>query len=655
MYKPLTEDALILRRYTPNWAAPDDRKINPWDLNEPDPTDAGTMGTIPGATIECDVGDTVVVHFRNRDHRANKAVAARTHSLHPHGFVFNQRSDGAFPLSPPDPTQPVGAEAGWSGTLKQGDRVPPDGTFTYTWETFGWPTTTGVWLYHDHSICDMDNVQLGAIGIVVIHNPADADNEVINPPLPGGSPNGSPVFWRCFPFPIEVAANPAILQGIGQASAVPLGPPLPPPGADDGGTDMGQGGMPMAMGAAEPANPNPRGGRKPKPDKEEPHLDRSIQRGELLLELDKELVKIPRFCLPFFRDPPAQAQYLLLFHELAGGAMMCINGRKYLGNTPTVVAGTSTRIRFGVVGMGNFDGFHTFHLHLRGSCEMRSRRSRRRLPACPRRRSSFPQSCQTPSTRGGGCRSLNSTRTICLGCQSHFGRGGCGRVRSRRYRSRSRSCAGCSRGTGLPTTTTISGPGTRLPAARSTARPSARWCCVGRSRSRATSRRYPRWSTARSTWGPSTSQAASPAAACSSSRPQDARFARGAGARKPRPQDARRAPRHALARRLPSQAGGPSAQKLADFPFVAEWIDDSPKPPAVLVADGPGLGGAGRHRLRHDPLGISVEHGAARRFGGRLQQRAEASPGSRHGATSTDMNTARGFGVPRQERSSSIS
>jgi len=30
MYKPLTEDALILRRYTPNWAAPDDRKINPW-------------------------------------------------------------------------------------------------------------------------------------------------------------------------------------------------------------------------------------------------------------------------------------------------------------------------------------------------------------------------------------------------------------------------------------------------------------------------------------------------------------------------------------------------------------------------------------------------------------------------------------------------
>jgi hypothetical protein len=130
MFKPLPEDALILRRYTENWAAPDDRKVNPWDLNEPDPTDNGTMGTIPGPVIECTVGDTVVVHFRNRDTRADKALESRTHSLHPHGFVFATQSDGAYPLSPPDPTQPVGSEApAWTsvavGALKQGDRMPP--------------------------------------------------------------------------------------------------------------------------------------------------------------------------------------------------------------------------------------------------------------------------------------------------------------------------------------------------------------------------------------------------------------------------------------------------------------------------------------------------------------------------------------------------
>ena len=27
----------------------------------------------------------------------------------------------------------------------------------FTWETVGWPTTAGVWLYHDHSIMDMDD------------------------------------------------------------------------------------------------------------------------------------------------------------------------------------------------------------------------------------------------------------------------------------------------------------------------------------------------------------------------------------------------------------------------------------------------------------------------------------------------------------------
>src|SRR5260370_5959558 len=79
MFAPLRDDkgnvmdALILRRYKPPkkadesdaWTVPDDRKINPWDVNEQDPTDTGTMGTIPGPVIECNVGDSVVVHFRN--------------------------------------------------------------------------------------------------------------------------------------------------------------------------------------------------------------------------------------------------------------------------------------------------------------------------------------------------------------------------------------------------------------------------------------------------------------------------------------------------------------------------------------------------------------------------------------------------------------
>lgn len=385
MWKPLNQDALILRRYTPNWAAPDDRKVNPWDLNEHDPTDNGTMGTIPGAVIECQLGESVTVHFRNKDFRAGKAIEARTHSLHPHGFVFEQRYDGAFPLSPPDPTQPVAGEAAlWAAPgigvtgFKQGDRVPPGGTFTYTWQTIGWPTTAGVWLYHDHSICDMDNVQLGAIGIIVIHNPNDPEDIVVEPAdLPGGDPNASPIDLFCFPFIREVGILPHDLTGVGRVSTVedalkaiaePTGAATGvQAGAAGGMPDMGMGmAMPMAApleAANEPSSARPRRGRRRDPDNgEPPALARSIVHGGMVLELNPELNRFLRFCIAFYRTPPAKAQYLLLFHNLTG-ADMCVNGRKYLGNTPTVVAGPQTEMRFGVVGMGNVDGFHTFHLH----------------------------------------------------------------------------------------------------------------------------------------------------------------------------------------------------------------------------------------------------------------------------------------------------
>ena len=228
MFAPLLEDALILRRYTENWAAPDDRKVNPWDLNEPDPTDNGTMGTIPGPVIECKLNssDRVIVHFRNKDFRSGKNVKERSHSLHPHGFVFDPRYDGAFPLSPPDPTQPVAGEMGlWSQVgvtgSKKGDRVPPGATFDYFWNTFRWPTTAGVWLYHDHSFCDTENVKLGAIGIIVIHNEDDPD-DVIDQDLPGGQPNGALIRRRCFPFPFEkVRPLPFDLERLGFAELEP--------------------------------------------------------------------------------------------------------------------------------------------------------------------------------------------------------------------------------------------------------------------------------------------------------------------------------------------------------------------------------------------------------------------------------------------------
>jgi plastocyanin/FtsP/CotA-like multicopper oxidase with cupredoxin domain len=346
---PIAKDALLLRRYAAEWKAPDDRKVNPWDLNEIDPTDTGTMGTIPGAIIECNVGDTLQIHFRNLDTRTKNIpapweaagsgellpAAARAHSLHAHGLTFPSKYDGAYPLSPPDPKQLITTQErnqwiaiGVTGPYKQGDRVPAGGTFTYIWEARG-PASAGVWSYHDHSICDMENVGLGAIGIIVVHNPADKENEVqiTADRLPGGS-------WIASPLDDVWVPAEAIKIGLLQSQLASLVYP------------------------SESAHRSAK--TKARRDKKGPAADHIIRLSEFDIELDKNYKFWNSIRVPVYRKPADQALFLLLFHELPGvGA--CINGRKYLGNTPTLVAGPKTRMRFGILGMGEM--FHTFHIH----------------------------------------------------------------------------------------------------------------------------------------------------------------------------------------------------------------------------------------------------------------------------------------------------
>jgi plastocyanin/FtsP/CotA-like multicopper oxidase with cupredoxin domain len=371
--KPLDQDALILRRYTANWAAPDDRKVNPWDLNEPDP--AVTRGTIPGPVIECDLatGDDVIVHFRNMDLRTDSSgqllsAERRAHSLHPHGFAFAPQFDGAYPLSPQDTNQPIPAAEVpvWSSLgvtgFKQGDRVPapnavgnPPGTFDYHWQTIGWPTTAGVWHYHDHSICDVDNINYGAIGIIVIHNSNDPE-DFLTQDLPGGSPNGSPIQVICFPPPFPIPVLPNVVELIGRrlsdveagGTGMPAMPGMPADEEDVAGHPI------RPRSAAEPAAEE----EAAEPSEEE--VGHLVDLEHLLLDVDLEELVVKRFCFRRYRTPPERALYLQLYHTL-GDAGVCINGRTFLGNTPTLVAGENTHMRFGVVGMGS--EFHTFHLH----------------------------------------------------------------------------------------------------------------------------------------------------------------------------------------------------------------------------------------------------------------------------------------------------
>ena len=69
--------------------------------------------SIPGPTLVAEVGDVLVVHFRNADTKLNQAV-----TVHPHGVKYNPEYDGAY-----------------MGTFtRAGGFIAPGETFTYQWE-----------------------------------------------------------------------------------------------------------------------------------------------------------------------------------------------------------------------------------------------------------------------------------------------------------------------------------------------------------------------------------------------------------------------------------------------------------------------------------------------------------------------------------------
>ncbi len=104
--------------------------------------------SVPGPLIEAEVGDRVVVHFRN------KLRAPVT--MHPHGIFYANEMDGAYKGRWTDP----------------GGFVQTNRTFTYIWEAR--EGTEGSWLYHDHGPMDPLPVSKGLFGPLLIRARGEA-------------------------------------------------------------------------------------------------------------------------------------------------------------------------------------------------------------------------------------------------------------------------------------------------------------------------------------------------------------------------------------------------------------------------------------------------------------------------------------------------
>jgi FtsP/CotA-like multicopper oxidase with cupredoxin domain len=138
---------------------------------KPRPAGFSHMGIL-GPVIRAEVGDTIVVVFRNN--------ARFPFGIHAHGVLYDKNSEGA-------PYQD-----GRPKSEKRGDAVPKGGTFTYTWQV---PERAGpgpsdpssiVWMYHSHTD-EVRDVNTGLFGPIIISakgttkpdgTPKDVDREV---------------------------------------------------------------------------------------------------------------------------------------------------------------------------------------------------------------------------------------------------------------------------------------------------------------------------------------------------------------------------------------------------------------------------------------------------------------------------------------------
>jgi FtsP/CotA-like multicopper oxidase with cupredoxin domain len=106
-----------------------------------------------GPAIQAEVGDTIVVHFKND--------APFPTGMHPHGVRYAKDSEGAL------------YNDGTSGANKADDAVPPGGTHPYIWQV---PERAGpgpgdvssvMWMYHGHTD-EIADTYAGLVGPIIV-------------------------------------------------------------------------------------------------------------------------------------------------------------------------------------------------------------------------------------------------------------------------------------------------------------------------------------------------------------------------------------------------------------------------------------------------------------------------------------------------------
>jgi FtsP/CotA-like multicopper oxidase with cupredoxin domain len=156
--------------------------------------------SMPGPTLWAEVGDLLVVHFRNADTKLGQAV-----TMHPHGVRYTPEYDGAY----------------MGRYTRAGGFVRPGEEFTYRWECV--PEAVGAWPYHDHGPNHTLNTFRGLFGAIVVTPRGEPRPDVsyalmfhqLTPPV-----TGIPRSFQCVNGRAYAGNTPTLQARVGQHVAI---------------------------------------------------------------------------------------------------------------------------------------------------------------------------------------------------------------------------------------------------------------------------------------------------------------------------------------------------------------------------------------------------------------------------------------------------
>jgi FtsP/CotA-like multicopper oxidase with cupredoxin domain len=298
-----TLNGLVYREYRDAaYQIPNTAKLVLADANEP-PWDR----RVPGTVLYTRPGERLYIHVLNGD-------ADECHSLHLHGLRYGIDSDGAWPFG-------ITSRDG-----RRSDEIRPGERWTYIFDAT--PDTIGAWAFHDHAHGVQRNINRGLFGGLIVRDPAApcADHEIplFVHQLMGGtseyafqskSLGPGDTFSFTFGTTLDTCHYICAIHGASMAGEVQVVP----------------GGRPA----------------------------RAVTIRDNLF--DPASVTIGPGGTVTWTNQGSNRH--IVFAAGGGAATFCLNGRQYVGNTPTILAESGERLRWYLFNLDIAETWHNFHPH----------------------------------------------------------------------------------------------------------------------------------------------------------------------------------------------------------------------------------------------------------------------------------------------------